>query len=186
VVSKIDPRPVAVFGAAFDPPHPGHLDLLEQLVEKGFRRIIVVPSFAHPFGKRMAPYELRVEMVRLLTERWLLQQEEPPELEISTIESDIAIPGRPVYTWDLLNALQERESLQKIHFAIGPDNLKQWHSFHRAEEIERKFGLAVVEERINLRSSDCRTLLAGKSPDIELLLPPELLALIDERNPYRD
>ena len=56
---------VGVFGGSFDPPHVGHVLLATwALSAGGIDRLIVVPTFAHVFGKKSAPFEDRVTMAR--------------------------------------------------------------------------------------------------------------------------
>lgn len=54
---------IGVFGGSFDPPHVGHLMFVSYaLAIAPIERVLVVPTFAHPFGKLMAPYADRIAM----------------------------------------------------------------------------------------------------------------------------
>ncbi|MEF1220429.1 nicotinate-nicotinamide nucleotide adenylyltransferase, partial [Photobacterium damselae] len=46
---------IAIFGSAFNPPTLGHLSVLERLSQ--FDKVLVLPSYAHAWGKVMLDYE---------------------------------------------------------------------------------------------------------------------------------
>ena len=61
------PRPVVgVFGGSFNPPHLAHV-LAVTVVLARFKvaRVLVVPTYQHPFAKALASYEDRVKMCEL-------------------------------------------------------------------------------------------------------------------------
>ena len=49
---------LAVYGGAFDPPHPGHESVIRRALLCA-ERVALVPSHRHAFGKRMGDFELR-------------------------------------------------------------------------------------------------------------------------------
>ena len=56
---------VALFGGSFNPPHVGHVLAVTYALSVGLvERVLVVPVFEHALGKRLAPFEHRVEMSR--------------------------------------------------------------------------------------------------------------------------
>ena len=60
-------KTVAVYGGAFNPPHNGHMQLAEYLLETNeVDTVSFMPSFnpPHKDAAKMAPYEDRCEMVR--------------------------------------------------------------------------------------------------------------------------
>jgi len=56
---------IALYGGAFDPFHLGH-DLVVRTLRQYFDEVWVLLDIKHPYGKKMAPYELRVQMVKNL------------------------------------------------------------------------------------------------------------------------
>lgn len=47
---------LAVYGGAFDPPHPGHESVIRRALLCA-ERVALVPSHRHAFGKRMGDFE---------------------------------------------------------------------------------------------------------------------------------
>ena len=74
---------VGVFGGSFNPPHLSHvLALAVVLARFDVERLLVVPTFQHPFAKALAPYEDRVKMCELAM-GWL------PRVEVSRVEEEL-------------------------------------------------------------------------------------------------
>lgn len=58
---------IALYGGAFNPPHAGHAQVMIEASCQA-RRLLVAPSFRHPYGKRMADYELRLNWLESIVE----------------------------------------------------------------------------------------------------------------------
>lgn len=169
------PLRLAVYGAAFNPPHCGHLDAVRQVLDE-YDRILLVPNASHAFGKPMLDFELRCELLAILLDEFL---PEHPKIEISRIEALLhqRCPDQPVYTYTLLKAL--KASLPEnacIDFVIGPDNARpeNWQRFYRHEAIEKEFRLRVVSENSPVRSSKIRAIChtsASAEEQLRLLSP---------------
>jgi nicotinate-nucleotide adenylyltransferase len=161
---------IAIIGSAFNPPHLGHKDIIEQIYQD-FDEILLVPSYRHAFGKNMVPFANRLHMASMLgqsfhSERHLAYKQ-TATIITSSIERDIgAHSDRPVYTFDLLEALEQRYINAGIHaeltFIIGPDNATHatWSRFYRGDEIRERWKLRTVSERLPVHSSQIRTLIA--------------------------
>lgn len=52
---------LAVYGGAFDPPHPGHESVIRRALLCA-ERVALVPSHRHAFGKRMGDFELALPL----------------------------------------------------------------------------------------------------------------------------
>src|SRR5215471_17281186 len=84
---------VALLGGSFNPPHVGHL-IAAQYVKatQPIDQVWLMPSFRHPFGKPLAPFEDRVRMCEVMSAHasgWL---------QVSQVERDIGGEGRTVNT----------------------------------------------------------------------------------------
>ncbi|WP_444997373.1 adenylyltransferase/cytidyltransferase family protein [Aliikangiella sp. IMCC44359] len=161
---------VGVVGSAFNPPHLGHKDIIEQIYSD-FDEILLVPSYRHAFGKKMASYEDRLNMTSLLAQAFHsekhLQFKSKPTILTSSIERDIGSSNsKPVYTFDVLDALENRYLKSGFHakltFIVGPDNAthKTWNKFYRGEEIILRWNLRSVSERVPVRSTLIRKLIS--------------------------
>ena len=61
-----DAQSIGIFGGSFNPPHMGHvLACHYALLRWNLKKVIVVPSHAHPFGKPLPPFNDRLAMCRL-------------------------------------------------------------------------------------------------------------------------
>lgn len=116
---------LAVFGGSFDPPHVGHALVAAWAKATGaVDRVLVIPAFAHPFGKKSVAFEHRVAMCRLAMEGF-------PFAEVCDIEKDVG-DGRTLYT---LEALQSRYPDARFRLLIGSDILAGADRWHRWDDI---------------------------------------------------
>lgn len=177
---------IAVYGAAFNPPHAGHLDAIAQLLAQ-VDRVLVVPSYRHAFGKTMAPFAQRVAMVKAALTGASFA---PDQVQVDLTEQQLAAakaPAEAVYSWDLLQAVQRRHPDARVYLAIGPDNANPalWQKFHRHDDIDARWQKLVVEERVHVRSSAVRESIAAGAAVPDALLPVGVAQLIDEFGLYR-
>ncbi|MFT5355214.1 MAG: nicotinate-nucleotide adenylyltransferase [Polyangiales bacterium] len=116
---------LAVFGGSFDPPHVAHALVAAWAKAIGaVDRVLVIPAFAHPFGKKSVAFEHRLAMCRLAMESF-------PFAEVCDIEKEVG-DGRTLYT---LEALQKRHPKAAFRLLIGSDILSGAHRWHRWDEI---------------------------------------------------
>ncbi len=146
---------IGVFGAAFDPPHRGHFDVIRQALAR-LDSVLLVPAAAHAFGKQMSDFQHRLSMTQLACATWLSETEQH-RVQVCGIEQQLPPDSRgAITTWALLNALQLRHPDAALTFILGPDNVDAWHHFHRAKEIDARFQRFNAQERIQIRSSELR------------------------------
>ncbi|MFK8004574.1 MAG: nicotinate (nicotinamide) nucleotide adenylyltransferase [Polyangiales bacterium] len=116
---------LAVFGGSFDPPHVAHTLVAAWAKATGsVDRVLVIPAFAHPFGKKSVAFEHRLAMCRLAMEGF-------PFAEVCDIEKDVG-DGRTLYT---LEALQKRHPDSAFRLLIGSDILAGADRWHRWDDI---------------------------------------------------
>ncbi len=153
---------IAIFGSAFNPPHLGHADVIDQALGIA-DRVIAVPSYKHAFGKAMLPFSLRVSLVEDL----ISDQGFTNRCKVSTIEETLSQSqndARAVYTFDVLEAFERAYSNANLIFIIGPDNADPaiWNQFYKAKEIQARWQIWAAEERLPIRSTPLRQKLANK------------------------
>ncbi|WP_330924561.1 adenylyltransferase/cytidyltransferase family protein [Candidatus Sororendozoicomonas aggregata] len=174
---------LGVFGSAFDPPTRGHLDVIRQSASH-FDSILLVPSASHAFAKKMQSFEHRIAMLQAFMEAL---GNVGCHLELCFIEAELLkkAPDQPVYTFDVLSALEAQycEDIA-ISFIRGPDNAdpQVWHSFYKARAIERRWGIFTAQQQVSARSSQVRALMAGQGPGevTHKLLAPLLLPTVSD------
>jgi len=116
------------YGGAFDPPHLGHLCVAALALALGeLDRLLVVPTFDHPFGKQMAPWAERLAMARLAFAPLA-------RVEVSAIEETLP---RPSLTLRTLRALCEAHPGVRWRLVVGSDTLRDRASWHRFDEVAR-------------------------------------------------
>lgn len=157
-------KKVLILGSAFNPPHLGHADTVLQFIDK-YDEILLVPSYAHGFGKDMKPFEHRMALTESFAEQFQVNHEafSYNKVKVSDVEKDIynAMEEKgPVYTYPLLWWLQNKYGTGvEISFLIGPDNQANFEKFYKHEEIKERWNVVVADERINVRSSKVRPLI---------------------------
>ena len=182
---------IGVFGSAFDPPTLGHFDVLQQCAHR-FDRILLVPSASHAFSKRSLPFSTRLEMLEVFA--GTVKVDCP--LEICDLEAFLLAsnPEKPVYTYDLLVALEKKyQGEAELAFICGPDNARPeiWNRFYRADDIKARWPVVIARERLNIRSSKVRALinetgLVDNSVEtLNEMLLPSITAFIQKHNLYQ-
>jgi nicotinate-nucleotide adenylyltransferase len=116
---------VALFGGSFDPPHNGHLDIIDSALKRlDIDKLIVIPAYLNPFKtESAAPAKLRLQ--------WLKMIIDDPRVEISDFEVK---QQRPVPSIESVrHYAKEGDSL---YFIIGADNLESLPSWYAYEELD--------------------------------------------------
>ena len=125
---------IALFGGSFDPPHKGHIAIVQKLKELGFIDLVVVmPTYLNPFKSHFfADGQTRYA--------WLKELYEDDK---KVVVSDFEISqNRAVSTIESVCELQK--SYGKIYVVIGADNLGSLHAWDRFEELEKLVEFLVV------------------------------------------
>lgn len=172
---------IGIFGSAFNPPTLGHADAIIQGL-KSCRKIILVPSFKHGFGKEMLPYDVRVSMTKAFVKDLKMR-----ELSVSTVEEYISDGVNPVYTIDVMNAMAERYPNEKLAFLCGIDNFSQFVKFKDYNKILKQWSVLPLIDRVPVRSTIVRGIIQGKSElnhSIEGLVTPSVQKHIIEQGLY--
>lgn len=116
---------VAFYGGSFNPPHYGHFLATAWAIFSGeVEQVWMVPSYRHPFGKDMAPYEDRLNMCRIGVAGM------EPQIYVSDCEREL----QTIYTIDTIEQLYVRYPQHQFRLLVGSDILqeqKQWKSFER-------------------------------------------------------
>lgn len=179
----------AVFGGSFNPPHIAHvLAVTVVLARFDVARVLVVPTYKHPFAKALAPYEDRLEMCRRAM-GWL------PRVEISRVEEELGGESRTLRTIEHLRAAHPGWSLR---FVMGADLVvesSKWFGFDRILELAPPIVLGRVGVAYegsppnvlpNISSTEVRSMVgAGRWEELEPLVPRGVLAHARERGLYQ-
>jgi len=165
----------AVFGSAFNPPSLGHKSVLERLSH--FDQVLLLPSYAHAWGKVMLDYDARCELVEAFIDD--LNQ---PNLLLSRLEEEMAVGDEPITTYAVLTELQKRMPDTELTFVVGPDNFLNFDKFYNSEQILSQWQVLACPETVKIRSTVIRDNIVKKRP-ISHLTTPKVARLLrtDER-----
>lgn len=179
---------VAIFGGSFNPPHVAHaLVALYVLETQNVDALWFVPTYAHPFGKALAPYDDRVAMCELVAAAL------GPRAKVSRAEEELAhAPGFVASrTLDLVDHLIAQGVAPRL--VIGSDILGETAKWYRWDDLARKAPPIVVArggypgatgvEMPSVSATRVRELLHAGG-DVSALVPRGVLRYIAERRLY--
>jgi len=119
---------IALYGGSFDPPHLGHLQVVQAALKSlDVDKVIVIPAFVNPFKTGThAPAELRLQWLRTIFAK-------DEAVEVSDIE---VRQNRAVSSIETVETFAQK--YEKVYFIIGADNLatlKEWHRFETLDTL---------------------------------------------------
>ncbi|MFN3202173.1 MAG: nicotinate (nicotinamide) nucleotide adenylyltransferase [Bradymonadia bacterium] len=127
---------VAVYGGAFNPPHLAHVFTVSALLSRSdVDEVWVMPAYGHVFGKHMAAFEERVEMLQATFEGF-----GGAPVKISEFEGERKGISR---TYDTLEALEHAHPEHAFMWVMGADNLTESHRWHRFDELVARWQVIV-------------------------------------------
>lgn len=128
---------VVVFGGSFNPPINSHFGIAQQVLNEyeQVEKIIFIPVNKKYEKDGLLENEHRYNMLKLVTDR-----------NENFVVSNIDMNGsRSLYTIETLEEIQNQYNDKQIWFLIGSDNLKELHTWRRAEELVSKYKVLVME-----------------------------------------
>jgi nicotinate-nucleotide adenylyltransferase len=127
-------KTVALFGGSFDPPHIGHIRVVEALKKLSFiDTIVIMPTYLNPFKSAFAaPASLRVAWLQKIF-KW------DKKVRVSSFEAQ---KQRQVPTIESVRMLEKE--YDTIYLVVGADNLSSLHRWHRYEELQKKVTFIVA------------------------------------------
>lgn len=188
---------IGVFGGTFDPPHIGHLVAALEVRERlWLDRLLIVPANVpwQKVGSRtITPAAIRLEMVRAATAGLA-------GLEVSDQEIR---RGGDSFTIDTVEELLAEDADRQVFVVVGADTEPLLETWERIGDLRAKAAIVVVTRgggaspevgddrvervtipRLEVSSTDLRQRVAdGRT--IDVLVPPEVHAVIDAHRLYR-
>lgn len=131
---------IAVFGGSFNPITLGHALVASWVKLTGeAHQVWFVPSLAHPFGKKSAPYEKRLAWcgdVAHALGPWC----KASDIERSMyLNAPVGEGGEPIYTIDVLDRLATDHPKMTFRFVMGTDLLDDFESWKDWRRIRKDF-----------------------------------------------
>lgn len=134
---------IAIFGGSFDPPHIGHEQIAQLILNQlPIDLLFVIPTFLSPFkNKSFLDSKQRFELVKKLfcgEERVVVSDYE-------------VLQGYSVPSIKTVKHLYEIYDLEKVYFIIGDDHLENLHKWESFEELNTLVEFVVIN-RHNIKT----------------------------------
>lgn len=127
-------RSVGILGGSFNPPHVAHLMAAYwALATQDVTEVWLLPSYRHPFGKALAPFDDRVRMCELAARA-------VRGVAVCTAEAELADDPLVGKTARTLEHLAGKHPDHRFSLVIGADVLAEtdkWYRFDRVRELAR-------------------------------------------------
>ena len=128
--TKVNDETIYVYGGSFDPPHEGHLSVIQSLLDQ-HRQVVVAPTVQNPFKvDKASPLAIRMEMLEAALENF-------------------SIP----YTKDLNKLSSKCVYLSSFPYHFACDFVDWWRSFD-SREIYWVVASDIAEEATSWKNWD--------------------------------
>lgn len=128
---------IVIYGGSFNPPLNSHFSIAEQVLNQfeEVDKIIFVPVNSKYAKNGLIDNNHRYNMLKLISNK-----------NNRFIISDIDLHGeKSLSTIEALEEIQKQFPNKEVWFVIGSDNLKEIHTWKRAEELISKYKILVME-----------------------------------------
>lgn len=110
-----------IYVGTFDPPHLGHLKLVEDLLaQKVVDKIEIVPTLAYWDKVNITPLAKRIEMLELVKKENIIVNKEFNRLK---------------YTYEVMRAFKEKYPRDNLYLIMGADNIVNFSKWQNYEEL---------------------------------------------------
>lgn len=196
---------IVIFGGSFNPPLNSHFAIAEQVLNQYEQvdKIIFIPVNKKYEKDSLIENKHRYEMIKRVVDK-------NNRFEVSDMDMN---GNRSLSTIETIEAIQNIYKDKEIYFLIGSDNLKEIHTWNRADELISKYRLLVMErgtDRVEdiiensallrkhqgniekleqqIKSNFNSTYVRGQISQyksVRYLMPDEVYTYIEENNLYR-
>ena len=182
-------KPIALLGGSFNPPHVAHLMVAYwALATQDVREVWLLPSYRHPFGKDLAPFDDRVAMCELAARALR-------GVAVCTAERELADDPLVGKTARTLEHLVAKHPTHDFALVVGADVLPEtdkWYRFERVKELARLLvvgregypPVAGAPSFPAISSTEVRARLA-RGDDVSGLVPRKVVEYVRARGLYR-
>lgn len=130
------PSAIGILGGSFNPPHMGHvLAAHYALLRWPLKKVMVVPSFSHPFGKPLPPFEHRFAMCQLAFAHL------GDNVEISNVEEQL---GGVSFTVETIRELVRKYPGEHFRLIVGGDIMSDLPKWREVDELTKLAPLLVI------------------------------------------
>lgn len=128
---------IVVFGGSFNPPLNSHFSIAQQVLNQyeEVEKIVFIPVNKKYEKDGLEENKHRYNMLKLVIDK-------NKSFYLSDIDMN---QNRSLYTIETLEEMKNKFQDKEIWFLIGSDNLKELHTWKRAEELVSKYKILVME-----------------------------------------
>ena len=182
-------RAVALLGGSFNPPHVAHLMAAYwALATQDLDEVWLLPSFRHPFGKALTPFEDRVRMCELAARG-------VRGVAVCTAEAELADDPFVGKTARTLEHLVAKHPSHRFALIVGADILPdtgKWYRWDRVQALARVIVVGRegyppvpgVPSLPAISSTEVRARIA-RGEDVSGLVPRRVREYVEEKGLYR-
>ena len=121
-------KSIALFGGSFDPPHIGHIEIINKLKKLDFiDKVIVMPTYLNPFKNSFkADASLRLKWLKEI-----FKNDNKVEVSDFEVKQNKKVPT-------IITVKELLKKYDKIFVVIGADNLaslKKWQDFEELDNL---------------------------------------------------
>ncbi|MTA24809.1 MAG: nicotinate (nicotinamide) nucleotide adenylyltransferase [Actinobacteria bacterium] len=183
---------VGILGGTFDPPHLGHLHVIEALANK-FDQIMLIPT-GDPYLRPTKPIATPGERLEMCSKAL---EDLSDELQEKVMVLDIETSRKgATYTFDTLQSLRAFFPKDEFTLILGTDAATTFHKWKRSDDVKKQAEILVVKRPGEIKSSfkeieiDALEISAsqiredfakGKNPET---ISPSVLKYIKDRGLY--
>jgi len=155
---------VAFYLGSFNPPHYGHLTVINEALRNfGMDKVVIVPAMHNPAKKeKPAPFDIRCSWMERISSQF------GDNVEVDRIEESM-IP--PFYSYATLHALRIKYCNDETYLLIGEDLVKEIDDWMNGGQILKDWDLLVVDRPEGGLSSS----LYRKCPTLFNIFIPEII-----------
>jgi len=181
---------IAIFGGSFDPPHIGHINAVQYILNNWctIDKVLVIPCVTHAFGKDLSDYNQRLCMADIA---FYIFNSELVDVIDNPLKDKLKEDERE-YSIDLLNALKKNCDAD-YHLAVGSDISReervQWKCY---QDLLCKFGFIDIPRGVegswipDCSSTEIRKGISeGDFISVDKFLPVEVRDYIVKRKLYQ-
>lgn len=134
---------IVIFGGSFNPPHLGHVEVVESLSEK------LEPDLIYVIPANVPPHKSMAEGSPDAQERFILSQLAFSHMDkVKVLDIELKREGKS-YTADTLAQIRELHPEDEIYLAMGTDMLLSFESWYRYTFILENAHLAVLTRNLD-------------------------------------
>lgn len=119
---------IGIYVGSFNPPHKGHITIVNHLVNNYLDKIIIIPTGNYWNKNDLIEIKDRINMLKYYENEKIIIDEENNNIE---------------YTYQILNILAKKHKKDELYLVIGADNIISFDKWKNYKEI-LKYNLIIL------------------------------------------